>query len=73
VKGTWKTTDDDPPNHAPTILGAVAIVLIIAFGLLSRATGDRPSTVPSPTIAATPSASTPVTAAAVHPVRPRRT
>jgi len=71
LKGTWTTAS---PNHLQTILGTVAIALIIAWGLISHASQSaNPSPATSPTPIATPSQSHPTPAARPTgaPVRPR--
>jgi len=52
VKGTWKVGEE--PNHAQTILGAIALALIL---LLAWVYGSRGVTIQTTVTVTTPSAS----------------
>jgi hypothetical protein len=73
VKGTWTT--GSPPNHAPTILGALAIVALVVLGLANHADEEAPAPAASPSAsaAAPPSPTAPVVRTSVPAAIPRRT
>jgi hypothetical protein len=54
VKGTWTT--ETPPDHLPTILGLVALGVILWIGLANHADQD-PRPAPTPSASASPAPS----------------
>jgi hypothetical protein len=71
-----KISFSPPPNHAQTILGSIALVLLVVIGLISRGGGETrgPAPTASPSMIAAPSPSLTAAAprASATPVRPRR-